>query len=127
MQMKHKEDVIFTDRVSTEELNKLISAAHAMAYVSLFEGFGIPLLEAMHCETAIITSNITSMPEIAKDAALLVDPYSVESITNAMLKISKDENLRQQLIEKGKIIRNDFSWQKTSELLWNCIEKAAKE
>jgi len=127
MQMKHKEEVIFTDRVSTEELNKLISAAHAMTYVSLFEGFGIPLLEAMHCETAIITSNITSMPEIAQDAALFVDPYSVESITNAMLKISKDENLRQQLIEKGKIRRNDFSWQKTSELLWNCIEKAAKE
>ena len=125
--MKHKEEVIFTDRVSTEELNKLISAAHAMTYVSLFEGFGIPLLEAMHCETAIITSNITSMPEIAQDAALFVDPYSVESITNAMLKISKDENLRQQLIEKGKIRRNDFSWQKTSELLWNCIEKAAKE
>lgn len=127
MKMKHIDDVIFTDRVSTEELNKLISAAHAMTYVSLFEGFGIPLLEAMHCETAIITSNITSMPEIAKDAALLVDPYSIESISNAMLSIYKDENLRQQLIERGKIRRNDFSWQKTSELLWNCIEKAAKE
>ncbi len=54
LKMKHIDDVIFTDRVSTEELNKLISSAHAMTYVSLFEGFGIPLLEAMHCETAII-------------------------------------------------------------------------
>ncbi len=125
LQMKFIDDVIFTDRVSTEDLNKLICAAHAMTYISLFEGFGIPLLEAMHCETAIITSNVTSMPEIAKDAALLVDPYSVESIKDAMHTITKDENLRQQLIEKGKVRRNDFSWQKTADLLWNCIEKAA--
>jgi glycosyltransferase involved in cell wall biosynthesis len=123
--MKYIDDVIFTDRVSTEELNKLVSSAQAMTYVSLFEGFGIPLLEAMQCETAIITSNVTSMPEIAKDAALFVDPYSVESITKAMITISKDDNLRKQLIEKGRIRRNDFSWQKTANLLWNCIEKAA--
>lgn len=125
MQMKHIDDVIFTDRVSTEELNRLISSARAMTYVSLFEGFGIPLLEAMFCETAIITSNVTSMPEIAKDAALFVDPYSIESITDAMNTISKDDNIRKQLIEKGRIRRNDFSWQKTADLLWNCIEKAA--
>lgn len=124
MQMKHIDDVIFTDRVNTGDLNKLISSAHAMTYVSLFEGFGIPLLEAMHCETAIITSNVTSMPEIAKDAALLVDPYSIDSITDAMISVTSDDNLRKQLIEKGRIRRNDFSWQKTADLLWNCIEKA---
>jgi glycosyltransferase involved in cell wall biosynthesis len=125
LNMKHINDVVFTDRVGTEELNRLISSARAMTYVSLFEGFGIPLLEAMHGETAIITSDVTSMPEIAKDAALFVDPYSVDSISDAMIKISKNDAFRDQLIEKGRIRRNDFSWQKTADLLWNCIEKAA--
>jgi len=127
LQMKYKDDVIFTDRVETAELSRIISSAYALTYVSLFEGFGIPLLEAMQCQTAIITSDVTSMPEVAGNAALYVDPYSVDSITQAMVTITKNENMRKQLIENGKIRCMDFSWQKTADLLWKCIEKASHE
>jgi glycosyltransferase involved in cell wall biosynthesis len=63
------------------------------------------------------------MPEVAGNAALVVDPFSIDSIKEAMLKIYKDENLRQQLITNGKIQREKFSWDKTAYKLWNCIEK----
>ena len=95
-----------------------------MTYVSFFEGFGIPILEAFNCETPLITSNVTSMPEIAGDAALLVDPFSPDSIANAMLQIANSDTLRQELIAKGKIRSQNFSWQKSADLLWGCIEKA---
>ena len=94
-----------------------------MVYVPYFEGFGIPILEAMNCDVPVITSNITSMPEVAGDAALLVDPFSTISISDAMLNIFKDENLRKSLIEKGRKRRLDFSWNKTADALWKSIEK----
>lgn len=124
--MQFKNDVIFTGRVSTDDLNDLLAASEAMTYVSLFEGFGIPLLEAMWCETAIITSNCTSMPEIAADAALFVDPYSPQTISDAMHTIVKNPQLRMNLIENGKKRRVDFSWEITAQRMWNCLEKASK-
>lgn len=124
--MQFKNDVIFTGRVSTDDLNNLLAASEAMTYVSLFEGFGIPLLEAMWCETAIITSNCTSMPEIAADAALFVDPYSPQTIADAMHTIVKNPQLRTNLIENGKKRRVDFSWEITAQRMWNCLEKASK-
>jgi glycosyltransferase involved in cell wall biosynthesis len=78
----------------------------------------------MNCDVPVITSNITSMPEIAKDAALLVDPFSVESIANAMLYIYKDDDMRTILIEKGRKRKLDFSWDKTATALWGSIERA---
>jgi glycosyltransferase involved in cell wall biosynthesis len=93
-------------------------------YVSYFEGFGIPILEAFNCETAVITSNVTSMPEVAGDAAMLVDPFSVKSIYEGMAELAASPDLREDLIERGRIRRQAFSWQKTSDLLWNSIEKA---
>jgi glycosyltransferase involved in cell wall biosynthesis len=124
--MKHNEDVVFTGRVDPVKLNRIIGSALAMTYVSYFEGFGIPILEAFNSGTPIITSNVTSMPEIAGDAALLVDPFSPDSIASAMLQIANNDNLRQQLIEKGHIRSQNFSWQKSADLLWNCIEKAVE-
>jgi len=123
-QMASKKDVIFTDRVSQEVLNNLIASAMALTYVSYFEGFGVPLIEAMCCETPVIASNRTSLPEIAGDAALFVDPFSIESIAEAMLKIYKDKNIRRELVLKGNIRKNHFSWQKTADKLWDCIEKS---
>src|SRR5665213_3900259 len=79
--MKYKSDVIFTGRLEVDELCKVVGAAFAMAYASYFEGFGIPIVEAIQCEIPVITSNVTSMPEVAGDAALLVDPFSVDSIS----------------------------------------------
>lgn len=127
LNMKFKDDVIFTGRLSTEDLKNVLGSAFAMTYVPYFEGFGIPILEAMNCDTPVITSNITSMPEVARDAALLVDPFSVESIANAMRYIYKDEDMRNKLIQKGRKRKLDFSWDKTATALWKSIEKAVNE
>lgn len=124
--MKYHGDVIFTGRVDTATLNRIIGSALAMTYVSYFEGFGIPILEAFHCETPLITSGVTSMPEIAGDAALFINPFSPDSIAAAMQKIAYDEDLRRNLIAKGRIRRENFSWQKSADRLWKCIEKAVE-
>ena len=124
--MRFKADVIFTGRLPVEQLSKIMASAFALVYVPYFEGFGIPIVEAMQCEVPVITSNITSMPEVSGDSALLVDPFSVESISNGMLSIYKDENLRNSLIEKGRKRKLDFSWDKTADALWECIEKTLK-
>lgn len=118
--MKHKDDVVFVGHLQMNELNKVTAAAFASVYVSYFEGFGIPIIEAYRCDVPVITSNVTSMPEVAGDAALLVDPFSIESIADAMEKVL-DENVRKSLIEKGRIRKNDFSWDKTAEGWWKVI------
>ncbi|MFZ4400788.1 MAG: glycosyltransferase family 4 protein [Bacteroidales bacterium] len=122
-EMEFKNEVIFTGRLAPEILNELLASSLALTYVSYFEGFGIPIVEAFYAETAVITSNITSMPEIAGNAALLVDPYSITEIADAMQKIATDDEFRTSLIEKGKKRRIEFSWDKTAEKLWSSIEK----
>ncbi len=122
--MQHKDDIVFLGRKNVDELTQLYSASLALTYVSYFEGFGIPVLEAFNAETAVITSNCTSMPEVADNAALLVDPFSVESIADAMIRLKNDGTLRQKLIDKGKERRKIFSWNNTAEKLWKCVEKA---
>lgn len=119
--MKFREEVIFTGRLETEELRDVTASALALTYVPYFEGFGVPILEAMNCDTPVITSNVTSMPEVASDAALMVDPFSVDSISNAMLYLYKDEDMRNTLIQKGRKRKEDFSWDKTADLLWKSI------
>lgn len=125
--MKHQDDVILPGRVDLKTLNEIVASALAVTYVSYLEGFGLPILEGFHSDTPVITSNVTSMPEVAGDAALLVDPFSISSIANAMTRIANDEDLRQELIRKGRIQKEKFSWQKTSELLWNTIEKTFRQ
>ena len=83
---------------------KITASAYALTYVPIFEGFGIPLVEAMSCGVPVITSNITSMPEIVEDAGLLVDPFSVNDIVEAMLKISADEELSKKEIVRTIIL-----------------------
>lgn len=122
--MQYKDEVIFCGRLPSEELYLLLASALALAYVSYFEGFGIPIVEAFYCDTPVITSNITSMPEVAGNAALLVDPFSVDSISSAMAKIANDENLRKELVSRSRERRQLFSWQRSADLLWSSIEKA---
>jgi glycosyltransferase involved in cell wall biosynthesis len=127
LNMQYKDDVVFTGRLSPEDLKNILGSALAMTYVPYFEGFGIPIVEAMNCDTPVITSNVTSMPEVAADAALLVDPFSVDSIANAMLYIYKDEDMRNTLIERGRKRKLNFSWDKTAAALWRSIEKTINE
>lgn len=123
----YKEDIIFTGRIeTTEELNNIIGSALAMTYVSVFEGFGIPCLEAMRCGIPVIASNTSSIPEVCGDAAVYVDPHSINNIADGMKKIAADPGLRHVLVEKGYKQTEKFSWQKTADKLWECIEEVAK-
>ncbi len=122
-QMKFKSEVKFLGHVPPNELGEIVASAFAMVYVSLFEGFGIPIVEAMSCDVPVITSNVTSMPEAAGDAGLLVNPKSVEDISSAMRKLFQDSLLRNSLIEKGKVQVKKFSWDLTADKLWKCCEK----
>ncbi len=121
LKMEYKSDVIFLGHLSPEILNKLVSSALAMMYVSYFEGFGIPIIEAFKAETAVITSNVTSMPEVAADAALLINPFDPKEIANAMAKVESDTTFRQNLILKGKERAKLFSWNYTAESIWQSI------
>ncbi len=125
--LEYKEDVTFHGRLGVAELNQLYAASLALLFVPYFEGFGIPILEAFNSGAAVITSNVTSMPEVAGDAALLVDPCSVDSISEAMISLSTNEELRNILIEKGKERSMQFSWDKTADALWKTIENTVKE
>lgn len=118
-----KDDVVFVGRVSNEVLQQLLGAALCLTYVPFFEGFGIPILEGMNADVPVITSNITSMPEVGGNAVLLADPFNPSSIKQQMERIALDSDLRTSLIEKGRVRRLDFSWDKTAELLWASIEK----
>lgn len=122
--MEYRDDVIFTGRVSDQDLASLMASALALTYVSYFEGFGIPILEAFQCDTPVITSNLTSMPEVAGNAAILTDPFSITSIADAMQKIASDNIFTKNLILAGREQREKFSWQQTASRLWDCVEKA---
>lgn len=123
-QLNYKKDVIFLGRMETSVLHHLIASAEALTYVSYHEGFGIPILEAFASGTAVITSNITSMPEVAGEAALLVNPFSPESIADAMKNIHHEKGLKEQLIAKGMERVKHFSWQQTADRIWESVEKS---
>jgi glycosyltransferase involved in cell wall biosynthesis len=118
-----KDDIIFTGRLQDEDLAGVLGSALALTFVPYYEGFGIPLVEAMEAQVPIITSNVTSLPEVAGDAALFIDPFEVNDIKNAMLKLNHDEMLRKSLIEKGNTQKQKFSWDKSADLLWQSILK----
>jgi glycosyltransferase involved in cell wall biosynthesis len=105
--------VKFLNYVSYDELPRIINQALALVFPTLWEGFGLPVLEAMACGTPVITSNISSLPEVAGDAAILINPYNVGEITAAMQAIINDSELRKQLSEKGLKRASKFSWEKT--------------
>ncbi|MBW6534484.1 MAG: glycosyltransferase family 4 protein [Mariniphaga sp.] len=121
--MQFKNDVVFTGRISQEEIYGIFGSALALAFVPFFEGFGIPILEAMSAGIPVICSNTTSMPEVGGDAVLYVEPENVKHITVAMKKIASDSVLRNELIEKGFRQKKNFSWDKTASLLWKSIKQ----
>ena len=125
--MNHKKEVSFLGHLSPKRLNEVVASSIAMVYVSYFEGFGIPIIEAFKAETAVITSNVTSMPEVAGDAALIVDPFNIQEIATAMCSIEQDENLRNEFIIKGRKRATQFSWDNTAEVVWDSILKVVPE
>ena len=124
--MTCKEDVLMPGHVNPDDLAALLSAAEMLVYPSYFEGFGIPILEAMHAETPVIASKTTSMPEVGGNAALYIDPSSPEDIAHAINRL-ENNTLKEQLIEKGRSQRQKFSWESTSNLLWNSLMNTLKE
>ena len=121
--MRYRDDVIFVGRLYGKALRNVMASSTALLLVSHFEGFGVPIIEAMQCDVPVIASNVTSMPEVAGDAALYVEPCSENSISSAMNKIVDDKELRRVLVEKGRSQREKFSWDKTAGLLWESMKK----
>lgn len=121
--LSYKNEIIFCGRLSNEDLHRVIGASLAMTYIPFYEGFGIPVLEAIYCHVPVITSNVSSLPEVAGDAALYVNPNAIEEIAAAMKKISADSYLREELVRKSIIRKVMFTWNTSAELLWNAIEK----
>lgn len=121
---KYRDDVVLTGYVPEDELVKIIGAAYGMVYPSLFEGFGVPVLEAMQADVPVITSEGSSMQEIVGDAALYADANNHTDIADKMMLLYKDEKLRKELIEKGRKVSKHYTWDKAAELLWQCILKA---
>lgn len=121
--MKYRDEVIFTGRLTLAEIHRVLGSALALTYVSYFEGFGIPIVEAFRCGTPVITANVTSMPEVADDAAITVDPFNPKAIAEAMTRITDDQILREKLIQKGLLRAEEFTWDKSAERLWKSIEK----
>lgn len=123
--MEYADDVVFTGRQPIEELVQMVASAMAMTYVSYFEGFGVPIVEAMKCGVPVITASLTSMPEVSGDAALIVDPFNVNEIAGAMQQIESDAELRKTLGTKGIARAEAFSWEKTTEKIWNGLQRIA--
>jgi glycosyltransferase involved in cell wall biosynthesis len=123
---KYRQDVVFLNYIDEKELALITASAYALVYPSFFEGFGVPVLEAIKCGVPPLTSINTSMQEIAEEAALYFDPHDPVSIADQLMLIYKDETLRKDLIEKGKSISEKYSWDRTAGLLWQSIVKAAE-
>ncbi|MDJ0599314.1 MAG: glycosyltransferase family 1 protein, partial [Crocosphaera sp.] len=109
-----KEDIQHLDYVSDELVAIFYSQAEAFIYPSFYEGFGLPVLEAMTLGSPVITSNTSSLPEVAGDAALYIDPTDYYQLAQIMLKVADNSTLRKEMIEKGKIQANKFSWERTA-------------
>lgn len=120
-----KKHVIFTGYVSNQDVANIYANASLFIYASLCEGFGLPVLEAMQCGVPVITSNTSSMPEVAGDACILIDPYDITQLEGAITKVLSDEALQKSMIEKGIARSKIFSWEKCAREILDIIKKMA--
>jgi len=114
--------VVFTGYVPEGDLPALLSGARLFVFPSLYEGFGLPVLEAMACGTPVVCSNASSLPEVAGDAAMLVDPLDVEGMAAAIERVLGDKELRAELIERGFEQARKFSWERCAREILNVLE-----
>jgi len=117
-----KNEIHFTGHVTLEELVEIMGAASVFTFVPYFEGFGIPLVEAMKCGTPILSGDKTSLPEVAGDAALYCDPLNVSDIAEKLSVLALDNELQRELSKKGLERAQMFSWDKAAESTWDVIE-----
>ena len=120
-------DVIFVDPASELDLAHYYSSASLLAYPSLYEGFGLPPLEAMACGCPVVTSDTSSMPEVAGKAAIMVDPYDVDALAQAMKQVLIDDKLRDNMVGKGLEQAKGFSWEETARKTQEVYNKVAEQ
>jgi glycosyltransferase involved in cell wall biosynthesis len=126
-QSPFKNDIVATGYISEKTLSKLMSGARAFCYLSLYEGFGIPILEAMAAGIPVLTSSISSMPEVAGEAALFADPMDEKEMSRQMEKLATNEILRHQLIDKGFQRINKFDWDRSADQLYHILKYLNKD
>ena len=124
--MKFKEEVVFIGQINDDIMVNILASSKALCFVSIFEGFGLPIIEAMQCNVPVITSNTSSMPEIAGNAALIVDPHNISDISNAMFEIDNNPQLYKTLIKRGKQVIQKFKWDNTAKTITDTLLKHAK-
>lgn len=120
-QLKYNDEIHFTGHIVSEDLQNVLASAVALTFISYFEGFGIPMVEAMKAGTPVMAGNLTALPEVAGDAALYVDPYDVQSIEDGLTQLDKDETLRKNLVEKGFTQGLKYNWDDTAKKVWEVI------
>jgi glycosyltransferase involved in cell wall biosynthesis len=118
-----KNDLFFMGHVQLHELTQLVGAAHALTYVPYYEGFGIPIVEALKCGIPVIAANKTSLPEVAGDAAIYCDPFDIESICRAMCQLVENQKCYSELACLAIERSNLFSWDKAAEKVWQVLNK----
>jgi glycosyltransferase involved in cell wall biosynthesis len=119
------EHIIFTGHVDEDDLLALYQSADVFAYPSLYEGFGLPLLEAMACGVPVVCSNRASLPEVAGDAALLVDPTDEPAIAAALVRALHDDDLRREMVAKGLRRAREFTWDRAARNLLSVYREVA--
>ena len=122
---KYKDDVIVTGLLEEAEVAKLMASAYAFVYPSPFEGFGVPVIEAMKCGVPVLTSKNSAMEEITEGAALYFDPENPAEMGEKLMRIYKDEDGRKELIQKGTSIAQQYTWERTVDAVWQSIMETA--
>jgi glycosyltransferase involved in cell wall biosynthesis len=125
--MEHSKSVIFTGRLDNEPLRRVVAAAESLILPSTYEGFGIPLVEAMQCGVPVLAADATALPEVTGDAGLLFDPLEINSIVGAMKRMAENNDLRSDLIAKCLLRAKEFSWDRSAEVYWSSVEKMMKD
>ncbi len=118
------DEIKITGYILDEDLPYIYNAADLFVFISLYEGFGLPVLEAMSCGIPVVASNVTSIPEVVGDAGLLVNPLAQDEISNSILKVLNDEQLKNELSIKGLKCAQNFSWEKTARETLEVFKKA---
>ncbi len=123
---KQNKNILFKNNVANEELVKFYSESKLFVFPSFYEGFGLPVLEAMVCGAPVITSNVSSLPEVGGDAVVYCNPYDIEDIKNKIEMVLGDEQLQQKMIEKGLKRAKQFTWEKAAKEHMKLFEEVLK-